>query len=432
MKENKLIHNAKWIIACKVVQSLLQLLVGMLCARYLGPSNYGLINYAKSVVAIVIPLMQLGLNETLVQELINAPKKNGEILGTALLMNLLSGVFCMLLVCGFVQAANPDEPLTMAICGLYSLSLLFQALEGVQYWFHSRLKSKYPSIMRLLAYVCVSAYKMYLLAAQKHVLWFAVVSSVEYGVIGIGLLLIYHHLDAPRLAVSLQTARKLLAKSKFYIVSSFMVMAFQNTAPITLKLLGGEAENGYYAAAVTCAAVVQFVYMAIIDSARPVILESKKTDQKQFEKNVSRLYCITTYLSLAQSVVFCIFAQWIIRILYGADYLASVPVLQIMIWQTAFSYMGSVRNIWILAEEKHSRLWTINLWGALTNILLNLCMVPAWGACGAAAASVATQIVTNFAVGFLMKDIRPNNQLLLAGLDPRLAWNILREFVQKR
>ena len=41
MSGGKVFNNAKWIIVCKIAQSLLQFVVGMLCARYLGPSNYG-------------------------------------------------------------------------------------------------------------------------------------------------------------------------------------------------------------------------------------------------------------------------------------------------------------------------------------------------------------------------------------------------------
>ena len=57
MKNAKVFTNAKWIIICKIIQSVLQLLVGMLSARYLGPSNYGLINYAASITAFAMPIM---------------------------------------------------------------------------------------------------------------------------------------------------------------------------------------------------------------------------------------------------------------------------------------------------------------------------------------------------------------------------------------
>ena len=48
---NRLVNNASWIIGCKIVQNILSFVVSMMSARYLGPSNYGLITYATSVVA---------------------------------------------------------------------------------------------------------------------------------------------------------------------------------------------------------------------------------------------------------------------------------------------------------------------------------------------------------------------------------------------
>ena len=49
MRKQNAVHNAAWIIACILLQSLLQLLVAMLSARYLGPSGYGLLSYAAAL-----------------------------------------------------------------------------------------------------------------------------------------------------------------------------------------------------------------------------------------------------------------------------------------------------------------------------------------------------------------------------------------------
>ena len=255
------------------------------------------------------------------------------------------------------------------------------------------------------------------------------VSAIEFGVISIGLLLIYHRLGPQKFSVSFAMAKRLFSRSKYYILASLMVMAFQNTDHIMLKTMIGDVENGFYTAAITSAGVIQFAYYAIIDSARPVILTEKRNSQERYERNMSRLYCVIVYLALAQSLVFSILAEPIIGILYGADYMASVPVLRILVWYLSFSYMGSIRNIWILAEGKHSRLWVINLCGVLANVVLNACFIPLWGACGAAGASVLTQVFTNVVVGFILKDIRPNNRLMLTGLDPKFAWNTLRELL---
>ena len=187
-------------------------------------------------------------------------------------------------------------------------------------------------------------------------------------------------------------------------------------------------ENGFYTAAITCACVVQFVYTAIIDSMRPVILECKQKNTAEYEKKLSTLYCIVIYMSLAQSVVFTLFAKLIVAILYGAQYMPTVSILRVLVWYVVFSYMGAVRNIWILAEGKHKFLWKINLAGALANILLNSVLIPFYGALGAAIASLVTQFFTNFILGFIIKAIRPNNRLLLKGLNPKLLLSLIKEY----
>ena len=429
---SKIFTNAQWIIVCRIVRALIQLVVGMLSARYLGPTNYGLVDYAAAITAFALPVMQLGMDSVLVQEYLEHPDKNGQIMGTQLVMNLFSALVCMAGVTAFVAVANPGETVTITVCVLYSTSLLFQAVEMLQYWFQAKLLSKYSSMAMLCAYLAVSAYKIYLLVSGKSVYWFALSHAVEYGATGILLLAAYHKVGQQKLHFSWSLMGKLFAKSKHYILAMLMVVVYNRVGSILITQMHGEQENGYYATAVACTCITGFVFTAIIDTARPVVLESRKRSQEAFEKNVSRVYAMTTWLALAQSVGITLFAGLIIRILYGADYLPAVPVLQILIWNSAFSYMGYVRNIWILGEEKHSYLWIINLCGAVVSVVLNLGLIPIWGACGAALASVLVQIFTNFIMGFLLKPIRQNNKLLLQGMNPKLLVELGKNLLENR
>ena len=102
----KVIKNAAWIIAGKITQALLGMIVTMLSARYLGPSGYGVLNYAASLVAFAVPVMQLGLNSTLVQELLQAPDQEGKILGTAITMTFVSSFACIVGVLTFSAVAD--------------------------------------------------------------------------------------------------------------------------------------------------------------------------------------------------------------------------------------------------------------------------------------------------------------------------------------
>ena len=425
MTENKVVKNATWIIACKIVQVLLNLVVTMMTARYLGPSGYGLVNYAASVVAFVSPIMQLGFNSVLVQELINYPEEEGKTLGTALSTSLLSSAFCIVGVVAFVSIANAGEKATLIVCALYAIQLVFSALELVQYWFQAKLKSKYTSLVMLAAYVVVSAYRIFLLVSGMSIYWFAISQALDYAIIAFSLLVIYKRLGNQKLAFSGATLRRMFKKSRYYIVSNLMIVIFAQTDRIMLKLMIDDAATGYYSAAVTCAGLTGFVFTAIIDSARPSIFESKKTGVG-FEKNVCALYSVIIYLSLLQSLFISLLSPIIVKILYGSAYTPTVSVLRVVVWYTTFAYLGSVRNVWILAEGKEKYLWILNLSGATLNVALNAIFIPVWGIMGAAIASLVTQIFTNVALNFIVWPMRRTNVLMLKALNPKLLLSMAK------
>lgn len=425
MLKNKVAKNASWIIGCKIIQAILGLIITMLTARYLGPSNYGLINYAASVVAFVVPIMQLGITNVLVQEIVQRPDEEGEILGTSLVLCISSSLLCMTGVVSFALIANAGETETIVVCALYSIMLFAQALELMQYWFQAKYLSKYTAIVAVCAYLIVSVYKVFLLKTAKNVYWFAISNALDYLLISVAIIIIYFKLGGQKFHFSFKTAKRLFGKSKYYIVSSLMVTIFAQTDKIMLKLMIDNSATGYYATAVTCAGMTSFVFAAIIDSFRPLIFEKKQVSEELFEKHLKQLYAIVIYLSLLQSLVMTLFASFIIKLLYGAEYSASVPALQLIVWYTTFSYLGSVRNIWILAENKQKYLWIINLSGALLNVVLNYFLIPVWGVMGAAFASLITQIFTNVIIGFIIRPIVHNNTIMLKALNPKILIGII-------
>ncbi len=428
MEAKKVFNNAKWIIICKIAQSIIQLIVGMLCARYLGPDNYGLINYAASIVAFAMPVMKLGFDATLVQELVESPHKEKEIMGTSVTLNIITSCLCIGLVTLFAFLTNMGDTTVILVCFLYSLSILFAAVEMIQYWYQYKLMSKYSSLVMLGSYVVVSVYKIILLITAKSVYWFALSNSLDFGIIGFALIGIYLK-KGNGFAFSFERAKSMLNRSKHYILASLMIVVIQNTDHIMITTMVGTEKNGFYSAAITCTTIAQFVYIAIIDSFRPLILQNKKDNSPDYELNTARLYSITLYMAIVQCIVFTVFAGLIIKVLYGSEYLNSVAILRILMWYFIFSVMGSVRNVWILAEGKQKYLWIINLSGALFNIVFNGVLIPFYGACGAAFASLMTQFFANFVLGFIMKPIRYNNRIIIRSLNPVFLFRELKKII---
>lgn len=426
MLKNKTVKNATWIIVCKIIQAGLTLVVTMLSSRILGPAGYGLINYAISIVTFLAPIMYLGFTSVLVQEIVQHPELEGETLGTAVVMSFFSSLVCIGGVAAFVTIANKGETETLIVCLLYSILLIFQSVEIIVYWFQAKLLSKYSSLAILAAFIAVSSYQLWVLFTGKNIYWYAISNALNYFLIASILIIIYKRLGGQKLSFSFNTFKRMFERSKYYIISDMMITIFAQTDRIMIKLMLGDAQTGYYSAAVTCATMTGFVFTAIIDSMRPAILEAKKDNTSGYELNLKRLYNVVIYLSLLQSLFITLLSSLIIRIMYGSDYAAAVPALRIVVWYTTFSYIGSVRNIWILAEGKQKYLLCINIFGAAANVALNFLLIGKLGINGAAFASLITQIFTNVIIGFIFKGIRQNNYIMLKSLSPNVFFGMLR------
>ncbi|MGN1365156.1 MAG: oligosaccharide flippase family protein, partial [Victivallis vadensis] len=66
--------NTLWLMAEKVIRLAVGFSVGVYVVRFLGPAQYGLLNYAISFVALFSIFCSLGLDVILVRELVRFPK----------------------------------------------------------------------------------------------------------------------------------------------------------------------------------------------------------------------------------------------------------------------------------------------------------------------------------------------------------------------
>lgn len=135
---------------------------------------------------------------------------------------------------------------------------------------------------------------------------------------------------------------------------------------------------------------------------------------------------------MAQAVAFTLFAKLVIGLFYGDDYAPAASMLKILAWYTACSSIGVVRNIWILAEGKQKYLLSINLAGALSNVLMNTLLIPTYGGNGAAAASLLAQFMMNVVMTAAIKPIRPSFRLMTQSMDPRMFFNMMKQIREIR
>ena len=409
---SKVTRNASWIIAGRVYHMVLAFVVGLLTARYLGPNNYGLINYAATYTSFFASFCTLGINSVIVKNFVDRPDEEGETVGSAIILRTISSVLSVVMMMCITFIADNGEKTTNIVVFLCGIGVIFQVMDTLDYWFQSRLESKYSAFATVISYTVVSIYKVWLLVTGKSVEWFAVSTSIDYLVVAIILLIVYKKRNGPRFSCSRRKAKELFKSSYHFILAGLMVSIYGSTDKFMLKQLLNEAEVGYYSTAVSLCNTWVFLLTAIIDSLYPVILQSFN-NKELFERKNKQLYSIVFYISVSVSILFSVLATPVVRILYGKAYIAAAAPLRIITWYTAFSYLGVARNAWIVSYNKQNYLKYLYIGAAITNVVLNVIMIPLWGASGAAFASLLTQISTILVFPALIKDLRPNVKLMV-------------------
>lgn len=414
--KNKEVGNAGWLIGGKVFQMAISLVVGVITARYLGPSNYGLIGYGTAYVTFFSAFCTLGLNSVIIKDFVDHKDEQGEAIGSAIVMRLVSSILSSLMIIGFVSIIDRNEPTTIAVVALCSVGTIFHVFETFNFWFQSQYKSKITSIATLTAYIITSVYKIILLMIGKDVRWFAFSTSIDYIVVAVFLYVAYRKFHGAKLRFSIKKSKSLLKISYNYILSTMMVAIYGQTDKLLLKQLCDDSSVGYFTTATTVCAMWVFVLQAIIDSVYPTILNLKGKDQLQYERKNRQLYAIVFYVSCMVSVGFLVLGDFVIKILYGEAYMPAADILKVVSWYTAFSYLGVARNAWIVSEGKQKYLKYIYGCAAVLNVAMNLILIPVMGTIGAATATLITQILTSIVLPIMFKELRPNTKLMLEAI----------------
>ena len=306
-----------------------------------------------------------------------------------------------------------EERTTHLVVLLLGLGAIPQVFDTLNYWFQAKLESKYAAIASAIGYTVMMGYKISLLVFQKNVVWFAAASSIEYLVVAVCLYYNYRRHGGPSLSFSWRKVKELLNSSHHFILVSLMVSIYGSTDKLMLKQMMDETEVGFYSTAVTVCGLWCFILAAINDSMYPVILEAFESDIKLFERKCRQLYAIVFYTSVGVSILYTMFAKYIILILYGEAYLPAITPMRIVTWYIAFSYLGDARNVWVISYDCQKYLKYLYIGSAITNVVMNYFLIPLFGASGAAFASVVTQISTIMIFPLFIRKMRPNVKLML-------------------
>ncbi|MEB3193115.1 MAG: flippase [Snowella sp.] len=410
----KIFSNFSWLLVERLLSMIIALTIGLYVIRYLGVKEFGMLSYIISFVGLFDVIAKLGLDAIVVRNLVKKEDENNEIIGTAFILKLTAtiiSIFLSVIAIYYVNQAsnNPEHYSLLILTAIVACSLIFNIFDVIDFWFQSQLLSK-PMVMARLAQTIISSFiKLIFIKLHLAVFAFAWLLSVDGLMKSLGMIAMYCQEKRSLLAwkFNFRIAKELLEDSWPLILSSVMVTIYVKIDQVMLGTMATQKDVGIYAAAIRFSEIWYFIPVIICSSVFPTILKAKSQDQNFYYQRLQQLYDILMWLSLLIGLVVCLVAYPLIHWLLGDDYKQSAEILIIHIWALPFVFLGVGRNQWLVAENLTQFGFITTTLGAISNIVLNMFLIPISQGVGAAIATVISYAIAGYASCLFYRPAHP-------------------------
>jgi O-antigen/teichoic acid export membrane protein len=404
----EVVTNAGWLVADKIVRLGIGVIVNVWVARYLGPADFGLFNYAQALVILFAALSTLGLPDIVVRDLVRMRDRHQVIIASAFVLRLAGAVVVLTLAVGTIVIARPHEPLSWLMVALVASAQLAQAMDVIDSQYQVASRVRVVVLIRNSSFVLFSALKVAAILLHLSVVVFAALLALELffvaGIIyaraardGLG----FHIGDA-----TLAEARRLLVEAAPLIVRLGAIAVYLRIDQVLVGRMLGDAAVGVYSAATRLTELWYFITTAVMTAVVPRLAQIHHLHNDLYEAQLVKVIRGLVWAAIGVAAMTTTLAPWIIHLLYGDRYAAAVPVLMIHAWAGVFGTMGQAVSAWFV----NARLVRFGVYqavlAAIANIALALVLIPRFGIAGGAYAAIAAQLIAGFVSNALFDQTR--------------------------
>jgi len=405
----RVLSNTSWLTVEKIIIMGISLAVSVFLARSLGPAAWGELNYLLALVTLLGPFTSLGLNAIVTRELVNKPQQADKIMATVIALRFIGGVvgvvLCILAVIIFIGGGSNDLLLILMLL----LSSLFNSGKVAEFWFQARMENKYVSIFRVSVRLAFALAKVLAVLLTSEFWVLVAVFAAEIAFLGLGYFALYLSRGGVLNIKSLDFSYGLgLVRQSYWLILSTMAsVIYLKVDQIMLEKMKGDVSVGIYAVAVRLSEVWFFFPVAFAAAIFPVLLKVRSSDGARYRQQLQISCDLLFYSALALTVLVVVAAPWFVTTVFGVEYKNSASVLSIHILGASLVFMRALVSKWLIAESLlRFSLWSDGL-GAISNVLLNLILIPQYGYWGAAWATVISYVISCYLCFWVFAETRP-------------------------
>lgn len=379
--------------------------------RLFGPDEAGIFNLGVTFYTVVLAISAWGLHELLVREVATRRAESVRYLGHYLLLRLVLGLVAYGFLLFLLQRYLPYPPYVKMVIRVLALNLFPEAIFMlVQALFNAHERFMEPAVAAgviSLGKVVGGGWVLWRGGGALAVAWVIVLATT------LGLLLLLPSLLKLVGRPGREQFQFSLAfiQSQLTFISGFVVIGFFITIDLQLdafliSLFLSEGDLGWYGAAQT----VMLAFWMMPQALRLAIYPLMTRYYRENRKRLAEFYGLVNRYILLVALPMCagvaLVARPVILLIFGEPFVGAVPALQWMIWAVIFSFLTVPNARLMLVFNQQGQAGWITGLSMVTNLVLNMWLIPRYGIIGAAISRTVASTVFFVAIyGYVQRHL---------------------------
>lgn len=393
--------NLSWITFDKLFRGSLNILLSIILARYLGPEEFGILNYLLALLFLFNVFASFGINPILVNQLIRNKKGDHILIMNAYYFRIIFSLINYIIFLFIIYLFNNND-LYFTYSLILGLALIFKSSEIIFSFFEAKSLLKYIVISQLIG--LLSSFLIIIYAILNNLgnnyLYFALVFDFIIVFLFIN---IFYFIQERKLFIKIDffKTKKLLIKSLPILITSLSIYLYMRIDQIMINQILDEYNLGIYSVSVRFIEIFHFIPKIIMISYLPIILKSEK-----YNLDLTNLNSFLFKVSVIVVLFILITSKSLIPYIFGQYYVESVFTTLVLSFSLIFVFFGVANEHWYI-DKNYQKYYALYVFlGALVNIFLNFILIPKFGISGAAYSTLLTYFLIIFLFDIINKRTR--------------------------
>lgn len=397
-------RNAGLLVVAQAVSRLLGLVVLVAITRTFEVDTYGRFALAMTLVTVLSPLVDLGLDQHLTRSAAQAPASARALLSSAIGLRLAVAGAALPLALG-VSWALGHAPQSRELLGWLWVINACAVLSGA--WsaiFRARGRMDLELLATVLSKVITAGAALAMIVAGRSLVQVtiaqaaaAVAGTIAVAALGAATT------GWPEWRGLRRDWGPLMHGALPFALTSVLVMLSMRVDTLLLAQLQGTRAVGFYNAGTNLLFGAMLLSQAIVTAVFPVLARMGRLDGEESRGLMRRSLTVSLVCSVPFAVVALLQHERVMTAVYGAEYAPGATALAVLMAALPVLFLTNLFGHLLGAVGQQRLVLRIAATNLLVNVVFNLLLIPALGPLGAAIATLATELCGLAALSLLLR-----------------------------